>query len=143
MKPFKTAYDLGITADEYEALLWVRRSLSDGTIPEERFDLGTTYQREARNCASVACIGGWMCMHMLRHACPKTRLHLLRKRPGGAIDHNVHEYVHEHPRLKRLFFLFDRNHQYNYPDVTAAHAVRAIDNLLTTGDPDWNGVMAV
>jgi hypothetical protein len=65
-----TAAQHGVTEEELQALLWVRNALATGLIKDrrgadahKRFDMATSCS-EGGTCGTVACIGGWMGMHM-------------------------------------------------------------------------------
>lgn len=130
MKPFKTAAELGITAAEREALLWVRRALASGEIPGHRFDMKMILGLE-RGCAT-GCIGGWMWLrhYRTRHPVRAAIAQLFLKR---VVEGEAAHYVrYREPPLRDLFF----------PDpgpaaIDPAEAVRAIDNFLLSGDPAW------
>lgn len=135
MKPFKTAQELGITATEREALLWVRRSLASGKIPDRRFDMRMVLGLD-RSCAT-GCIGGWMWLRHYRTRHP-VRAAIAQLFLGRAVECEASHYVrYREPPLRDLFF----------PDpgvgaIDPAAAVRAIDSFLMTGDPAWRSAVA-
>ena len=135
----KTARQLRITAKEYEALLKVRDLLSKREV---LFDMGTIlnekryrrgFGKDVHNCGTVGCIGGWMAVIM----------------HGGLDDFNfdrmsddVISYV-ERGRSSALDKLFYPGgvHVDLWSEITPGHAIRAMDNFMNTGDPDWLSIM--
>lgn len=146
------AKDLGITESEYDALILVRDLLANGSIehrsryfpgePEQVYfnmnyakakiitDDRTYQERENVDCGTVACIAGWM--SIVNHQVRIDKLTEL-----------------SHP-LNNLFF---PNELSDYGDdgcfliesswghITVPQAVRAIDNVLNTGEPNWREVV--
>jgi hypothetical protein len=127
-RSFKTAAELQITDSEYEAALVVLRMLERGelhhlfedeqshfnawdraTIPNG-FNMACSGVRTS--CGTVACIGGWMAMHMKLH---------MRRYVG---------YTHS-PSLRSLFWGNTHSH------TTTEQAAMAMRNFLTVGKPEW------
>lgn len=119
-----TAAQLGITEEELKALKMVRHSLNCGILSEERFDMRVIFSRSSE-CGTVGCIGGWMAVCMGR------------AHPDLFIGRDCSD------SLGPLFYPWKKNREgFEIHDATPAQAVRAIDNFLATGEPDWERVMA-
>lgn len=140
----KTAEELGLNSDEYEALKQVRCLLDTGTIPEENFKMNHWFYTEY-SCGTVACIGGWMQV-LLGTQNPSE---LLANHPFTD-QVAYHEaalcsvrsgtfYEGKPNRLHELFFPLIPRHKWRY--ITPQQAVKAIDNVLETGRPNWEEVV--
>lgn len=129
--PFLTAEQLGITAPEYNGLRWVLENLRNGTIKERPvkleepgegmfLDMGTEFSEPA--CGTVACIGGWVAATM-----------------GFDIPEAVRyvDRMMDYPDSPLYKLYWDEIGM----GVRPSHALAAIENLLRTGNPDWDSVM--
>lgn len=147
--------ELGISPELFEALKRVRYGLANNLmrhVPYEdeieiprRFNFNMAYSgREAYNCGTIACIGGWAYIIM-----------------NGTRDHDgtykydnkaVSDFVYRPPtpQLRDLFFPGSQNgrdevnwgvNKYNYKTITPEQAVKAIDNYLNTGDANWQEIL--
>lgn len=128
----KDHHTLKITFAEWLALIGVRNAMASGGIThdangqssvvpnEHTFNMNCT--GKVYNCGSVACIGGYMAMAM---------------GVGGADE--ISDYVYGRERLRTLFFPSKCGHIYE--KITPKHAIKAIDNFLTSGAPKWRDVL--
>ncbi|VFU10287.1 hypothetical protein [Methylocella tundrae] len=119
--PYQPATALGIEEWEREELIALALKLMDGTVALDM-------TRAAADCGSVGCIGGHMA---LAH---------------GISVRGARRYVQNQAQcdspLAALFFPdFTVNHRHPGWRAEACGAARAIVNFLTTGAPDWDGVM--
>lgn len=106
---------LKITADEYLRLMAVREALSDGKLQHTRAKYFRPkagfsmdhWDDDGKFCGTCACIGGWM----------------------GLKEHDESDALIPlfYPALPRPI----------WKEITPAQAVRAIDNFIATGEPDW------
>ena len=134
----KTARQLGITAKEYKALLKVRDLLSKrevlfnmgAIISDERYHPG--YGRDVHNCGAVCCIGGWMAVVM--HG--ELDNFDFYKIECGVIDYVVDKRSQS---LSKLFYPTPVDIEWS--EITPSQAIRAIDNFMNTGDPDWSSIV--
>lgn len=128
---------LGIKEQEFWALLHVRDELERGDIvhfdcgaavdavvtgvKKRWFDMGVGGDRHG--CGTLGCIGGWMyaAMH------PKARVGRMQ------------DYVDRHQGVSSPFheLFFGRT----WSSITPAQGVKAIDNFLEFGKPDWEEVL--
>lgn len=120
-EPYLPAKALGIEDWEREELIALRSKLE-----AEAAALDMT--QAVSDCGSVCCIGGHIAL-----------LH-------GISIRGARRYVQSQAQtsgaLGALFFPdLTVNHQHPGWRASEAEAARAILNFLTTGDPDWNGVM--
>jgi hypothetical protein len=136
----KTANELRIRDEEYEALKWVREELATNAIvwqnrsgewiewssAPKQFNMGTILSRDEGfgGCKTAACVGGWMAIRM-----------------GHTERWDAVNYVNNEmsPALVPLCFPYPSLMEHMRPE----HAVKAIDNFLETGDPAWEQVMGV
>ena len=126
-RTMKTAAELGIGEDIYDALIEVRDALRSGRLPHvyidgpcpplREFDKFGFNMRSWGECGSVKCIGGWV--HML---C------------GGK------RAEHDTPNLQPLYYPKGISIP-RWSDITPLQAADAIDNYLHTGRPQWRSVM--
>jgi hypothetical protein len=134
---FLPARSLNIRDAEYQALVEFRHMLAAGTFvhdPDcecqkpEGFNMN--FISDSSDCGTTCCIGGWMFRIMMRN---------------GTCDFSVKDtnYVN-HDRsyaLGSLFYPFqeETNEEYDFPLdlVPPAFALKAVDNFLTTGRPNW------
>ena len=131
---FKTAEELGITQDQFCALVKVAEGLQDGTLkhidynnPLDPLDPGAQYfDMSVWDCGSVCCIGGWSeKMGGLKWSqWPKNK-----------------DYMGHTDGLKELFYPNIQCHQ--WADITSAEGAKAVVNYLTTGDTQWRKVVGV
>jgi hypothetical protein len=149
-RPVLSAAYLRITPEEHAALLETRELIAkkayhdaevEGLAPDG-FNMNTIITDS--DCGTTACIGGWM--------------FLIMERNGVAPSKRAVEYVNNlrSRELQPLFYpftnvnqgrLLDRHgNEYDFPPyelIPPAWAVAAIDNFLTTGDPNWPAVCMV
>lgn len=105
---------LGLTEAELAALIEVRNDLATGRIKAPNFCMSSACYREG--CGTVACIGGWMGLKL------------------GMDERKARDFV-DNPRLEKLFYPYGIM---SWGQITPSQAVRAIDNFLATGDPNWS-----
>ena len=110
---------LGLTKEVLDALLWVRDALDSGKLRHERdggdFNM-RHWLRVCSDCGTACCIGGWIEIH------------------------TETEFSHhsDTERLQDLFFPgYASDDTYDLRVITPQQAVRAIDNFIATGDPNW------
>ncbi len=107
-----------MTNEEHAALIKVRDALASGKL-DGHFDMNQAISV----CGTFACIGGHMAQLM------------------GMTEFNaINEYVLGNDELHVLFYPDDRA-GVDWDDITPAQAVLAIDNFLSSGDPEWNEVI--
>lgn len=120
--------ELGMTMDQYLALIEVRDALEGGTLPGE-FDMSIPYEKT--KCGTAACIGGWMYVF---------------ENDGEIDEWGMGQYVNEHSGLFHngerrnptlLHPLFFPPTGVAYESITESQAVEAIDSFLETGNPKW------
>lgn len=138
-----------LTKEERKALVQVRDALANGMLEHRRnfdalpgaergffsfslrrlFNMGCP-ARETQ-CGTVACIGGWMGAFM------------------GKSPSEAYEFVdiHEEGKFGELFYPFSvtddqRREKSNYEAITPKQAIKAIDNFLKTGKPNWQRALA-
>lgn len=102
-------------ASDIEALRKVRDDLCAGRIKAESFDMSEWH------CGSVGCIGGWA--EQLYQPDLTQRVELMS-------DDNP---------LNRLFYPHCLSTDWS--TITTCQAIKAIDNFLETGHPNWRKVM--
>lgn len=113
---FKTAEELGIMMDQHAALVRTLRAFETGEIPADEFDMGVWSRRTILH-GKACCIGGWAQILVGEYLFDAAPL------PAG---------------LDALFF----------PDRPAIvctdvrKGASALRNYLTTGNADWDDVMA-
>ncbi len=123
--------ELNITFAELGALLGTRAMLKHKVLVHEPerfpdddkhiFNMDVSCRTE--DCGSVACIGGTMAMIM------------------GRDDWNARQYVsHANGALRRLFFPMEGVLN-NFSKITPKQSIQAIDNFLTTGEPNWQAIL--
>lgn len=135
----KTARQLNLNPEEYEALLLVREGLANGkwkhALKGDKdiacgFNMAQAHY-EKEGCGTVACIGGWMAVAM------------------GMDNMAANAYVGKHEPwsgrssdrpIARLFF---PPWSSTYENITTEQAVQAIDNFLKEGSPCWADVIRV
>ncbi|WP_316200975.1 MULTISPECIES: hypothetical protein [unclassified Bradyrhizobium] len=131
--PVLSADALQIMPAEHKALLEVRELFANGAFHhdhEMNFGQPNGFNMEClfdkRECGTTACIGGWMWAVM--------------KRDGATESLNGSRYVKD-DRSYRLQFLFypplDDLNGMTYDYITPGAALSAIDNFLSTGEPNW------
>lgn len=135
----KTAEELNIKQEEYDALVKVRNGLASGCfVHVEVNSFGKPIGEHAPmgfnmsscgahgSCGTVACIGGWMQVIMQGKTSNPVEV-------DSRLQNNYVHFGGSTGSLKELFFppcgVMDT--------VTTEQAVEAIDNFLTTGSPDW------
>jgi len=142
-KKFKTAEQLGLRKDHYCALVKALDSLQKGTIrhvrnPKHLMGDGSTvkvdrfnmsYWRTEAACGTVGCIGG------------------TAEVVGGLKMWSLSECAGAMGDTSGLYNLF-YPHELDTPDgdddwgkITPKHAVKALQNYLTSGKPKWLEVM--
>jgi hypothetical protein len=142
-----SAQRLGITHYEYKAALQVRELFASGKVWHDRelenlkpdgFNMNVPLCEG--ECGTTACIGGWMFLAMQRD----------RTNPCFLAAQYVNSYRSE--ALGPLFFPFtdlnghtlldDDGEDYDFPFelMPPEFGLAAIDNFLTTGDPNWPAI---
>ena len=106
-----------MTNEEHEALIKVRDLLDSGAL-DGQFSMN--YAEAIDDCGSVRCIGGWMAHYM---SIP-----------------DASRYVSRHAELHDLFYP-GSDIDVDWDDITPAQAVQAIDNFITTGEPEWSTIL--
>ncbi len=120
-EPYLSAFALGVEEWERAELIALASKLLEGSIVLDM-------TRAASDCGSAGCIGGHMA---LAH---------------GISVQGARRYVQRQAQtgepLSGLFFPdLTVNHRHPGWRANAGDAARAILNFLTTGAPDWDGVM--
>lgn len=157
----KTAEELYITQEEYDALLWVREKLASGKIEHSSHvrahDGGVhnmfnmSVASAPYSCGTVACIGGWMSLKMqdVADAAIEDNLKLrwittahANNYVGSYAGDNEHREANGRDGRSQLGRLFYPKETLAWDPITPAQAVRAIDNYLETGQPRWEEIVA-
>lgn len=135
---YKTAEELKITQEQFCALIKVREALADGTLVWVGDDqvqarklsganvFNMSRWHEQHTCGTVGCIGGWSGF-------------FAGERNHGDLWQGAKELRYG-SGIKELFFPFGGSNGSNGPawsTLKPQHAVRAIDNFLKTGNPNW------
>lgn len=137
MKKAKTPEELGLTLQEYAALIGVRGLLATKqlTYVSERravdehnhFNMCHWIKKgwtECAPCGSIMCIGGSMDWLM-----------------GKPIVQGSNFYTRQHDKPIHALFFPEELNVGLWNKIKPKHAVQAIDNFLTTGKPKWEEVM--
>lgn len=124
-KEFRTPGQLGVTQEQFCALMKVAEGLQSGRLKHhkrgdavkgEMFDMAT-WQYQG-NCGSVCCIGGWVDTYLGR---PQNI-----QAGSGICD---------------LFYPKIIGGIHEWSRITPEQAARAITNWARTGDPNWKRAM--
>lgn len=141
----------GATQEEYDALLKTRELLADGclthrntfSVPDDPkkpgFNMDTTCDVVTdHSCGTVACIGGWMSLHMNGG----TDRMAEGMSPTKKQENDSDQYV-AHGGCGRAFYdLFFPGYELDYSSITQKQAVQAIDNfIMNRGDPGWMSIV--
>ena len=144
----KTATELNLTDQEYAALLSTREKLASGSIPKDEVGLRKSipltfnmaqYCHPRYQCGSAMCIGGFMKLEMMNIKPLENGFYNITQ----AREEAIADYVMDskNPKTDPIYALFfpedDKSFVYDYDDITVEQAVKAIDNFLETGYPDW------
>lgn len=132
----KTAEELEITYEEYEALKQVKCLLDTGTIPEENFNMKFFFDGE-QDCGTVCCIGGWMQV-LMGLGNVKTRQKSLLQHPLTDVQFYLRAKLkcgEDSSALDPLFYPIVKDIAWD--QISKTQAIQAIDNFLETGDPKW------
>lgn len=139
----KTAEELDLTEEEYEALKQVRCLLDTGNIPGENFDMAKMH--DTNSCGTVACIGGWM--SILMETEQPENLFSSGEKLDPKTDPNAScLFVMSHGPCHDLFYpniMSKGTSWYDWERISLfsrEHAVEAIDNFLETGYPKWREI---
>ena len=145
-RPFLSAAALEITPAEHKAAIEIRGLLAADKFhhdPDVDVDKPNGFNMnvslEEGECGTTGCVGGWMFLVMQRD----------RTLPANC--YRAHDYITKYRSraLSPLFYPFtNRNFRdlldqhgeaYDFPFdlLPPAYAATAIDNFLTTGDPNW------
>jgi hypothetical protein len=122
-EPYLPAAALGVEEWERDALIALAAKLLDESIALDMM-------RSASDCGSVACIGGHMAL-----------AHGISVR--GARRYVQNQAQFSGPMAALFFPDLTVNHRHPGWRAEASDAARAIINFLTTGAPDWDGVMRI
>lgn len=98
-------------------------------------------EQKEYNCNTKACIAGWMKIHEKGLLDNQEGLVIVSQDLQGEIDEFVKEFDYKYEDLpaNKLFFPHILNSR-EWDDITLDQAIRAIDNFLYSGDPDWGNV---
>jgi hypothetical protein len=142
-----SAKALGISQTEHSAALEVRELFVSGKLHHDKdienlapngFNMNAMVSKG--ECGTTCCIGGWMFLVMVRD----------RTNPCSRSFDYVQKY--RSPALAPLFYPFtdihrrdlldQQGHSYDFPfeDMPPEFGLAALDNFLTTADPNWPGV---
>jgi hypothetical protein len=146
----KTNEELQITRAERLALLNTRALLRDPFVPlsSDRAELGLgvsfnmSASSEIYECGTAMCIGGFMKLFMLGAKPTSKGVYNITPKREELIDKYVlsHEpFFTSRPNSNRpiakLFYPPDELTPWS--NITKEMAIKAIDNFLKTGKPDW------
>lgn len=143
-KKFKTARELGLKNKHYCALVKALDALQNGCIRHvkapgflvgdgsdtkvDRFNMN--FWRTEASCGTVACIGGTA---EVVAGLPMFSLSSVAEDMGG--DSGLYHLFYPH-ELDRGEWNAD-----SWDKITTKHAIKALQNYLTSGDPKWTEVM--
>lgn len=127
----KTATELGISAEQKQALIAVRDKLRSGAyrhapstggehIVGECFNMGTYALYRETDCGSCGCIAGWVA-------------HDLKIKHASAFATKG--------KMKALCYPSINGRENFWDDITPELAAKAIDNTLRLGRPMWARVI--
>jgi hypothetical protein len=132
-RPILSAKALGVTQAELDAAIEIRGLLAANQFihdPEQDGEHANGFNMncalEEGSCGTVGCIGGWMWAAM--HRDRKT------------VSLSAHNYVKSDKSHSLHPLFYPDSDEYDLPDysiIPPAFALAALDNFLTTGDPDW------
>lgn len=123
---------LGMSFAEYGALLGTRALLASGqmqhttaiwptkTSPAHLFNMGVVCNKN-EHCGSVQCIGGTMALILRMDECTMANF-----------------VQDENPVFGELFF---PPQGYQWATIVPKQAIKAIDNFLATGEPQWEKIL--
>jgi hypothetical protein len=135
---FLPARALRIRDAEYQALIEFRQMLVAGAVvhdPECDCEKPTGFNMniisDTSDCGTTCCIGGWMYRFMkIAGTCD-----FFSQRDAMYVNHD------RSPALVPLFFPFkeesEEEHDFLLELIPPAFALKAVDNFLTTGRPNW------
>lgn len=143
---YLTAEKLGITTQEREALLKVKRFLKTLKLPKDLLSLERNLGKVAEeapalfymnravshfDCGTAGCVGGWMSLYM--QGIPLKNKVAIPIDVAVTAENYVRNIRHGGP-LTQLFYPqnFER---YDY--ITPQHAVAEIETFLRTGKATW------
>lgn len=151
-----TPEELGITPKELAALLMVREMLATHSVEwtgikmldesfVNKFNMAVPV---ADDCGTECCIGGWMYVFMQPELKRKNGVFVVddTQDADNYVDGNASE------PLTALFYPLQKGYAGNwiggysdasidYEKIPPELAVRAIDNFLEHGKPDWEGLL--
>lgn len=155
----KSCEFLKIEPQERDALLWMYdnietlRHVNDvstlfNPLKVNAFNMGQAadipfkYENTRKDpCGAVACIGGWMKIHMLGvKPNPKTGLYDVGEYIRQAADY-VYDVEDSGKPIERLFFPKAINNS-TWSNIKPKQAKRAIGNFLMTGFPKWRDAVS-
>lgn len=126
---------LGLSFAEFGALLGTRTMLANNAVvdangveqaDEKTHKLNMGIPCNIRGCGSVACIGGTMGQIMGMSA-DEASSYVYQRDPEDSKEPIAH--------------LFYPPQKYDFGKITPAQAIKAIDNFLATGKPNWDKVL--
>jgi hypothetical protein len=127
---FKTAEELGITQDEYCALVDVMIALEKGEIPDKQFQMSI----HLSSCGTIGCIAGWMAVKSKGNVYPDIHAHFKSVPNSKGINlHNRSTGNNKRLPLERLFYLWSGNG--GIPP--AKDGAKAIRNFLNGDSHPW------
>lgn len=146
----KTHTELGLTESELVNLKKVRDLLSSNAIEKgsrgtedekDVFNMAYSCSQKDHSCGSILCIGGWLKLFELDLKPDDLGIYAIS---DGDQD-RISDYV-DAAQAKPIGDLFWPSDEYgevrdDINSITAHQAVRAIDNFLRTGKPNWSVVM--
>ncbi len=163
MTQYKSAQDLGISVEEFDGLIAIMNHLRDSHIihastgtdmaswidvaPDEvvqtriGFNMGVptgTNSKTKReyDCGCVACIGGHLSLYL-------QGVNVLSASLEPVILEPKHTEVANNYVIKREYnspfsdLFYPKNLSQDWDGITPATAAQAIENFLTSGDPNW------
>jgi hypothetical protein len=135
---------LGITEAEHRALLEVRELFAKGTFhhdAQKEFNRPDGFNMDCHlveeDCGTTGCIGGWMWAAMSRdRTTTSTSAGAYVNRERSAM---LHPLFYPFKDASNRDIVDDDGLDFDFPYelIPPTYALKAIDNFLATGNPDW------
>lgn len=134
----------GVSQKNYEALLEARELIAnecvkhddggDGWREKTGFNMNKTCT--THSCGTVACIGGWMGLSLYG----ANDLISAGMKPTHNQIRRTRDFVEDGGDRGEFYDLFYPPSSLYYDHIENSEAVKAIDNFIQTGHPDWEKV---
>lgn len=147
-----TAQALLITTAEYDALVEVRDRLANGDfVHDPNLALASpngfnmNVPEDTSECGTSCCIGGWMHHVMMRdRTAPCVQLgEYVNKRRSRTLTPLFFPFVDPNDHSQHVTDDYGAFYDFPWDQIDTGPAVKAIDNFLSTGDPDWPAALGI